>query len=150
MRTDIIGRGWVMPTVSRGAGVGAGGRLITLTDAGNEIEQAIGIILMTAPGERVMRPNFGCRIHDLIFAPNNRDTALQAERYVEEALRMWEPRILINTVSAEPALKPRPGEEHLEEAYRSAALLIHIEYTIKATKDERSLVFPFYLIPDVR
>jgi uncharacterized protein len=148
MRTDIIGRGWTMPTLSRGVSASVGGQLITLTDAHNEIEQAIGIILMTAPGERVMRPRFGCRIHDLFYAPNNWETAVQAERYVEDALRMWEPRIRLNKVTARPAFTARAAESGQAEGDRSAVLLIDVEYTIKATKDERSLVFPFYLIPE--
>ncbi|MFW5941159.1 MAG: GPW/gp25 family protein [Chloroflexota bacterium] len=126
----IIGSGWVFPPR-----VGPQGGL-ALTTERNEIEQSIRIILMTAPGQRVMRPAFGCRIHELIFAPNNAQTAAEACRFVEEALGMWEPRINVTDVSARV------------DSQRNGRLLIDIQYQIKATKDERSLVYPFYLIPE--
>ena len=66
-----------------------------------DIEQAIRIILGTAPGERVMRPEFGCRIHELVFAPDNASTRRLAAYYVELALTRWEPRVeLIEVVSS--------------------------------------------------
>lgn len=133
MELSIIGRGWTLPTASQPVKPNELGQLISLTSARTEIEQAIVIILLTAPGERVMRPDFGCRIHELVFAPNNRETAVRAERFVAEALRMWEPRITVDQVTARPDRHP--------------TLLIDIHYTVKATKDERSLVYPFYLIP---
>jgi uncharacterized protein len=130
VRTDLIGSGWAFPPVIDAQGG------VALTRDANEIEQAIHIILLTSPGQRVMRPTFGCRIHELVFAPNNSTTAAQAIRYVEEALAMWEPRITVNQVVA-----TTDGNEN-------GRLLIHIQYQIKATNDPRSLVFPFYLIPE--
>ncbi|MCU0512884.1 MAG: GPW/gp25 family protein [Anaerolineae bacterium] len=100
-----------------------------------DIRQAIQIIIMTVPGERVMRPNFGCQIHDLIFHPANWQTATLAERYVREALTMWEPRISLENVLVTPG-----GTEYGE-------LLIEIEYQIRGQPDKRSLVYPFYLLP---
>ena len=125
----IIGRGWVFPPRLDAQGG------IALTTERNEIEQAIQIILMTAPGQRVMRPTFGCRLHELVFSPNNSHTAALARRYVEQALGMWEPRIIIHEVSAHP--DPNDG----------CRLLIEIQYEVKTTHDRRSLVHPFYLIP---
>ncbi len=125
----IIGRGWAFPPR-----LGPQGE-IALTHAQNEIEQAIWIILSTAPGERVMRPRFGSRLHELVFAPNNGATAAMARRYVEEALGMWEPRIQVMDVLVRTDL----AEQN--------ALLIELHYLIKATHDQRSLVYPFYLIP---
>jgi hypothetical protein len=130
MTKEIVGRGWVFPPQ-----VGPQGG-IALTHERNEIDQAIHIILSTSPGERVMRPTFGCRLHDLIFAPNNSHTAAQAQRYVEDALGMWEPRINVMQVQ----VRQDPGADH--------TLLIEIQYEIKATHDQRSLVYPFYLIPE--
>ncbi len=130
MPEEIVGRGWTFPPR-----VGPQGGIL-LTHERNEIDQAIHIILSTSPGERVMRPTFGCRLHDLIFAPNNSHTAARARRYVEEALGMWEPRI--NVVEIEV----RPDSEEAN------CLIIEIEYEIKATHDRRSLVYPFYLIPE--
>lgn len=127
----IIGQGWHFPLKPS-----VQGGLFKLTHAGNEIEQAIHIILGTAPGERVMRPEFGCRIHELTFAPNDRETAVHATRYVQEALRRWEPRIHVDDVTAQPA-----GADN-------SRLLVTVTYTVKVTGDPRSLVYPFYLIPD--
>jgi phage baseplate assembly protein W len=100
-----------------------------------DIQQAIYMILLTPKGQRVMRPEFGCQIHDLIFAPNDSTTAGLADYYVREALAMWEPRIIVREVD----VAPDPND--------TARLLIEIRYEIKATHDSRSLVFPFYRIP---
>ena len=93
-------------------------------------------ILLTPKGQRIMRPEFGCQIHDLIFAPNDATTIGLATYYVEEALAFWEPRIRVLDVDAEP------------DSADPARLLIEIRYEIKATYDRRVLVFPFYRIPD--
>lgn len=139
MATDIVGRGWAFRFQSGprlvGPHIGPLGGL-ALTNRNSELEQSILIILHTAPGERVMRPTFGCRIHELVFAPNDNHTAAQARRYVEEALGMWEPRINVRQV------KVRPDRED------ASRMLIDIEYEVKATHDRRSLVHPFYLIPE--
>ena len=130
MAKDIIGSGWAFPPRVNPQGG------MALTNERNELVQAIQIILGTSPGQRVMRPTFGCRLHELVFSPNNSHTAAQARRFVEEALGMWEPRI--NVILVE--VRPDPDED--------ARLLIEIEYEIKASHDRRSLVFPFYLIPE--
>lgn len=130
MTNEVVGRGWVFPPH-----IGPQGGL-ALTNDRNELEQSIQIILTTSPGQRVMRPTFGCRLHELVFAPNNNHTAIQARRFVEEALGMWEPRIRVLRVEA----RPDPDEP--------SRLVIEIEYQVKATHDRRSLVFPFYLIPE--
>lgn len=130
MANEIVGRGWVFPPR-----IGPQGG-VALTSDRSELEQAIQIILITSPGQRVMRPTFGCRLHDLVFAPNNSYTAAKARRYVEEALGMWEPRINVIQVD----VRPDPDEGN--------RLLIHIQYEVKANHDKRSLVFPFYLIPE--
>lgn len=83
-----------------------------------------------------MRPTFGCRLQDLVFAPNNSHTAAQARRLVEEALGMWEPRINVTRVDVNP------------DPHETNCLLIDIAYEVKATHDRRSLVYPFYLIPE--
>lgn len=126
---DFLGVGWAFPV-----GVDARGR-IALARQERDIEEAMRIILLTPKGQRVMRPEFGCQIHDLMFAPNDATTAGLAAYYVEEALGMWEPRIHIKEVTA------RPDTEN------QGRLLIDISYEIKATHDSRSLVFPFYRIP---
>jgi len=107
---------------------------IALARGAHDIQQAIRIILGTAPGERMMRPEFGCRIHELVFASMNAATRGLAAYYVEEALGRWEPRINVQEVNA------------LIDPGRDGALLIEINYEIKDTHDTRSIVYPFFLM----
>jgi len=127
--SDILGSGWALRV-----GVDARGR-IALAHRERDIEEAIQIILLTPKGQRVMRPEFGCQIHELLFAPNDSATASLAEFYVREALNMWEPRITLIEVRAVP------------DPDASERMLIEIVYEIRKTHDRRSLVFPFYRIP---
>lgn len=134
--SSIIGRGWAFP-------VNLDERdRVSLVDKDEEIRQAIYIILNTAPGERVMRPEFGCNIHDLIFWPANDHTAAVAERYVTESLKRWEPRINLHAVRAYPY---NPDSGHSLDDY--GQIVIEISYQIKNQHDVRSLVYPFYLTP---
>jgi phage baseplate assembly protein W len=130
MASEMVGRGWAFPPH-----IGPTGGL-ALTHDRNELDQAIHIILNTCPGQRVMRPAFGCRLHELVFAPNNSHTAAEARRHVEQALGMWEPRIRVSRVD----VRPDPDD--------ACRLLIQIQYEVKSTHDRRSLVYPFYLIPE--
>jgi len=130
MAQEIVGRGWVFPPRIDPQGG------IALTSERSELDQSIQVILTTSPGQRVMRTSFGCRLQELVFAPNNSHTAAQARRFVEEALGMWEPRITVLRVD----VRPDPEEDN--------HLLIEIEYEVKANHDRRSLVYPFYLIPE--
>jgi phage baseplate assembly protein W len=127
--TDVLGTGWSFPPR-----VDARGQ-IALARQERDVDEAIRIILLTPKGQRVMRPEFGCSIHELSFAPNNATLMGLATYYVEEALGMWEPRIRVEEVTA------RADPEVPER------LLIDIRYRLKATADRRSLVFPFYRIP---
>ena len=124
---DYLGKGWRFPvSVNLTGGVS--------TSAYEEnVRQSIFIILGTAPGERVMRPDFGCRIHDLMFAPNNDVTAARAEHYCEEAIYKYEPRIEKCRVTS----RPNPVEPN--------RLDLQIDYVISGAHDKRSLVYPFYL-----
>ena len=126
---DVIGAGWEFPVR-----VDQRGR-IALSRRESDVEQAMTMILLTPKGQRMMRPEFGCQIHDLLFAPNDSNTIGLAIYYVEEALAMWEPRVRVLEVTAAP-------DEDVAER-----LLITIRYELKATNDQRSLVFPFYRIP---
>lgn len=126
---DFLGVGWSFPVA-----VDARGR-IALARHVTDIEQAILIILQTPKGQRVMRPEFGCQVHELIFAPNDANTWGLASYYVEDALRFWEPRIEVLEVNTQP------DPEHTER------MDIQVHYEVKATHDRRSLVFPFYRIP---
>jgi len=124
---DILGTGFRFPL-----GVdGRGG--IAMVRQESDIDESIRIILGTARGERHMRPMFGSRAHELVFAPNNATTWGLMQQYVEEALGWWEPRIEVLNVDASP------------DPQDASRLLVDIRYKVKATSDERSLVYPFYL-----
>ena len=125
---DFIGAGWSFPTSITPAGT------IRLITGAEEIDAAIRMILSTIPGERVMRPEFGCRMWSLIFAPLTAGTLGQIEQYVREALDRWEPRIDVDRVEA------LADQE-------SAEVKIELDYRLGATNDVRNLVFPFYTIP---
>ena len=125
---EIIGRGWAFPLGANGRGG------IAMSRGATDIEEAIRIILGTAKGERRMRPNFGCQIHELVFASNDDSTWGLARYYVEEALAMWEPRIDV----IELEVGPNPDQANRMD--------IHLSYRVRATKDARTLVYPFYLI----
>lgn len=105
---------------------------IALAAGERDIEQSIRIILGTIPGERVMRPEFGCYIHDLVFAPHDAATEGLAIHYVERALERWEPRIALRSVTTLPSAQ-------------DGTMLIEIKYQVKDTHDERSIVYPFYI-----
>lgn len=125
---DLIGSGWAFP-----AEITPGGS-VRLVGGGEEIDAAIRMILGTAPGERVMRPEFGCAMWESVFAPVNASTLGLIEQNVREAILRWEPRVELTEVSASP------GED-------GAVIEIAIGYQLKATNDHRNLVYPFYTIP---
>src|SRR5918912_1215164 len=93
---DFLGSGWKFPPRldSRGR--------IELVHQEQDVEEAVKLILLTRPGERAMRPEFGSRIHELVFDPNDSATAGLARRYVQEALMRWEPRIQVLNVDTRP------------------------------------------------
>ncbi|WP_428843105.1 GPW/gp25 family protein [Sphaerothrix gracilis] len=107
---------------------------LQLNAAHRNIEDSIGIILRTNLGERIYRPDFGSRLSELVFAPLNTQTLLLIRLYVEEALKKWEPRIVLDAVRTDP--DPMSGRVD-----------IVIEYHPKGHHDSRSLVYPFYLLP---
>jgi hypothetical protein len=108
---------------------------IALVSREQELEEAMRLVLATAPGERPMRPEFGCRIHDYVFAPADATTAGMLAYEVRNSLLRWEPRVNVNSVD----VRPHPDDP--------ATMLIDIRYTIKHANDPRNLVFPFYVIP---
>ena len=129
MSEEFIGRGWAFPLRTDATGS------MALVSREREIEEAIKLVLMTTPGERPMRPDFGCRIHDFIFAPADTTTAGRISYEVRRALRRWEPRVDVNEVDV------------LFDEADPSLLYIDVRYTIKDTNDPRNLVFPFYTIP---
>jgi phage baseplate assembly protein W len=129
MSTEFIGSGWAFP-LRTGA---TGG--IALVSHEREIEESIRLILGTAFGERPMRPEFGCGIHDYIFASTDATTAGRIAYEVRASLRRWEPRIEVADVVVDIA------------ADDPALLYIDVRYTVTNSNDPRNLVFPFYVIP---
>jgi uncharacterized protein len=128
MPEQFVGSGWSFPLR-----IGPTGG-IALVSGEKEIEEAIRLVLSTAPGERPMRPDFGCAIHDLVFAPVNEQTAGRIQHEVYVSLDRWEPRIEVDDVEV------TAGPDQ-------SVLFIDVRYSIRGTNNPRSLVFPFYVIP---
>jgi phage baseplate assembly protein W len=127
--TEIIGSGLAFPLqVDRRGG-------IALARDEQDIDQAIELILGTAPGERPMRPEFGCGVHDFVFDSIDANTVGRMEEAIREALDRWEPRVQVLTVGFD-----------LGQA-DNGLLTIDIGYRVRATNTERNLVYPFYVIP---
>jgi phage baseplate assembly protein W len=122
----FLGVGWAFPPAASPAGDMATAAYET------DIQQSIRIILGTAPGERVMRPDFGAGLKKLVFEPMNTTTAALAQYNVEQALLQWEPRIDQITVKVTP--QPSAG-----------SLMIEIRYRVRLTNVFYNLVYPFYL-----
>lgn len=108
---------------------------IALVRREREIEEAMRIILATAPGERPMRPEFGCGIHDFVFAPADGSTAGQIAYEVRTALERWEPRIDVDEVAVSV------------DSQADGLLYVTVAYSVRGSNDRRNLVFPFYVIP---
>jgi uncharacterized protein len=125
---EFLGKGWRFPVAINLTGG------ISSSSFEENVRESIFVVLGTAPGERVKRPDFGCRIHDLMFAPNNDETAARAEYYCEEAIYKFEPRI----ASVKCKAYPNPDEPN--------RLDIRISYQIAGKSEKKNLVYPFYLL----
>lgn len=124
---NIIGTGWRFPVRinSRGG--------FSYSSGEQDIQEAIWIILGTAPGERQMLPHFGCGIHDYVFAPNSPTTQGNIAHEVRRALTNWEPRIDVLDVQVNSA-----SEEQNK-------VLIRVDYRVRSTNAFHNLVYPFYI-----
>jgi uncharacterized protein len=129
--TDFIGSGWAFPLRINERGG------IDLARGESDVRESILMILSTPIGERRMRPQFGCGVHDLVFATNNPATHGLIAYHVAEALALWEPRIELRDDSVRVQVDPADP----------ARVLVEIDYTLRATNQRRNLVYPFYLIP---
>ena len=127
----FLGKGWGFPVGSDKSGE------VALVAYEDDIREAIHIILGTAQGERVMRPDFGAGLHALVFEPINTTTKALARHRVEEALITWEPRI--DNISVEVSAEPSLGRLNIE-----------IRYRVRATNTFYNLVYPFYLLEGER
>ena len=124
---ELLGRGVAFPVR-----LGSRGGLAVST-AIDKVRQSIWLILSTAPGERLMWPEFGCAIHDLIFRHNTETLHGLAVEKVREALQRWEPRIDVVNATADTDL----GEPN--------RLLIRVDYRLRANNTVHNLVYPFFL-----
>jgi phage baseplate assembly protein W len=127
MNRNLLGKGWAFP-VARDV---TGG--VRFSQYEKSIEESIRIILNTTPGERLMRPDFGCSINEIVFTPNTPRSITLAEHYVREALVKWEPRIILGEVKGEP------------DPDNPVAINIHISYEIRSVNTFFNMVYPFYL-----
>lgn len=125
---EFLGTGWVFPIQADPLS----GKIRTVSHE-EDIRQAIRMILMTRPGERVMRPEFGCRIYDYVFGTADYTSLSRMCHAVEEALEQWEPRITEVNVDVRM------------ENGTSGLILIEIDYRVRTTNNPYNLVFPFYL-----
>jgi hypothetical protein len=126
MPKPFLGVGWAFPVSADAAGA------LALSAYEESVRQSVWIILGTAKGERVMRPDFGCGIYDLVFDINGAATAGKVSRAVQDALLTFEPRIDVLKVDVTPA-----GNGEI--------MLISIDYEVRATNNVFNLVYPFYL-----
>lgn len=127
--SDFIGRGISFPFR-----VDQSGSIATSSGV-EDIDSSIRMILTTAPGERLMRPHFGCKIWELLFEPINANTLGLMSEAVREAIGRWEPRVTLEDVRLDPSQQD------------VGAVFINIDYIVRATNDRRNLVYPFYVIP---
>ncbi len=126
MSASFLGIGWKFPVSLENGG-------IAMARYEESIRESIWIVLATARGERKMRPDFGCGIHDLVFAVSSGETSGRVASEVRQALTLWEPRIdLLNVAVRSDETEP-------------TRLLIQIEYRVRATNNRFNLVYPFYL-----
>jgi phage baseplate assembly protein W len=127
MARNILGKGWAFPVGPDLSGA------LGMVAYERSVEESIRIILGTAPGERLMRPDFGCRIHEMVFAPDCARTVSLAEHYVREALLRWEPRVIVKEV--------RGGVD----GGNPGLVNIRIDYEIRSVNTFFNMVYPFYL-----
>jgi phage baseplate assembly protein W len=127
MNGDFTGTGWAFPVRP-----GLGGGLEYTSGAAN-VEQSLLLLLRTVQGERVMRPTFGTKARDLVFAPGSVQNLRLLETTVREAIRDFEPRVQVDRVNA--ALDPDDD----------ITAIVDVDYRIRQTDTRDNLVFPFYL-----
>lgn len=125
---EFLGRGFHFPVQTEPST----GRFVA-SSYEEDIKEAVYLILMTKKGERVMRPEFGCGIHEFAFASMDYTTMSEMEKSVRDALTLWEPRIR----DVEASLSMDPGE--------TGRVNIEIRYVVRSTNNPYNLVFPFFI-----
>jgi len=124
---QFLGSGWSFPVMPS-----AHDRQLTLTSGPDKVRQSIWLILETEPGERIMRPDFGCGLRRYLMKPNNSATRALIQNDVTRSLAAWEPRIKLQEVVVDPGQDP-------------SMILIRISYVHVRDGSPNNLVFPFYI-----
>lgn len=124
---SFLGKGFAFPMQIDGKGH------VEMSSADKSIRESVYLILGTPLGERLMRPDFGCAIHDLVFHPVNANTCSTVSTYVKNSLTKWEKRIIDLSVQAYPS----PSDENV--------ILIDISYVVRSTNTLDNLVYPFFM-----
>jgi phage baseplate assembly protein W len=132
MPKPFLGVGWSFPLEAVKKDGDATSAELRTAGYEESVRQSIWLILGTAKGERVMRPDFGCGIYDLVFETNSASTAGRVEEEVRDALLFFEPRIDVLSVQ-------------VESVGQGERLLISIDYQVRATDNQFNMVYPFYL-----
>lgn len=127
MAREFLGTGWRFPLLPDASGS------LGYSSGDENVEQSLHILLMTAVGDRVMRPRFGTQAERLLFAPGSVRYLRLLETTVREAVRDWEPRVDLDSVVAEV------------DASDETRILVSISYRVRQTNTRQNLVFPFYL-----
>ncbi|MDQ3805101.1 MAG: GPW/gp25 family protein [Acidobacteriota bacterium] len=127
MSKEFLGRGWKFPVE-----LDATGRIV-LSDYEDDVRESIYIILMTAHGERVMRPDFGAGLHEFVFGSMSATAMGAMQSAIKDALVKWEPRVQVLGVRVEA------------DAGEVGQLLVDVDYRVRVTNNRFNLVFPFYL-----
>jgi phage baseplate assembly protein W len=137
---EFLGRGWRFPILPDDTGS------LAWSEGQPNVEQSLKILLLTALGERVMRPAFGTEAPQFVFAPGSEEYLRRLEQSIQAAVRDFEPRVDLIDVRAEPGTSdpgtmPAAGAAGREEA----RVTVSISYTVRRTNSRFNLVFPFYL-----
>jgi phage baseplate assembly protein W len=127
MSNRILGKGWKFPLTLDSNGS------IAISEYNDSIRDSVILILSTKKGERVMNPDFGCGIHDYVFEIVNITTISRIKASIQDALRIYEPRIIITNITVSTA------------DIKNGRLLISIDYEVIRTNNQFNIVYPFYL-----
>ena len=124
---SFLGRGWAFPVTFNQGGYG-----VRLSENENDIKESLMILLTTSMGERVMRPDYGANLEDMLFESINVTTATIIINRLKRAILFHEPRVKVNDIDMVPDVA-------------NGLIEVTIKYTIIATNSRTNLVFPFYL-----
>ncbi len=125
---SFIGVGWSFPPQ-----FGNRNRAVQMVSGEADIQQSLAILFATSPGERVMHPNFGCRLKHLVFQPMDIALIEQIKKMIEDAILFFEPRIVLESIEVTP------------QDYEQGMVKIYLSYRIRGTNTRTNMVFPFYL-----